>query len=308
VNQLAKKPPSVCAAHPGVPASFRCDGCGRLLCRDCIEEGHRLLFCRLCGERALPLAESGPASTQELRRAAAQSRAYGFADALGYCFRGRGAWLFWAYLVLLAASQLSYLLPGVGLLVTSFGLLVLMLAPGLLFAIVRQTTRGDNELPDWPDFSELWPNLARFLAVALIGALPVGLALFAADCGPEALLGAARRGRCALALLGGAVLGVPLGVLALGAVAHYDAPWIAFRVDLHLRALAACGRDAWRTIAVVLGVVAAGQIASWMLGAVPLAGEILEAAASTYGLLTGAHLVGLLYRWHERELDRIYMG
>jgi hypothetical protein len=79
-------------------------------------------------------------------------------------------------------------------------------------------------------------------------------------------------------------------------------------VDLHLRALAACGRDAWRTIAVVLGVVAAGQIASWMLGAVPLAGEILEAAASTYGLLTGAHLVGLLYRWHERELDRIYMG
>jgi hypothetical protein len=55
-------------------------------------------------------------------------------------------------------------------------------------------------------------------------------------------------------------------------------------------------------------VVAAGQISSWMLGAVPVAGEILEAAASTYGLLTGAHLIGLLYRWHERELDRIYMG
>ncbi len=299
--------PSVCATHPGVPARFQCEGCGKLLCPDCVEQGHRLLFCRLCRERALPLAERGPASTQALRREAAQSRRYGFADALGYCFRGKGAWLFWVYLGLLAAFQLSYLMPGIGLLAWSFGFLVFLLMPALVFAIVRQTTRGDNELPDWPDFSETWPNLGRFVAVVLVVAAPVALAFFVARCDGADLLGPGGGGRCVLALLLGLLCGVSLGVLALGAAAHYETAWAALRVDLHLRALAACGGDAWKTIALVTGIGAAGQAASFLLSSLPLAGGILESAASTYGLFTGAHLVGLLYRWHEAGLDEIYL-
>lgn len=48
-------PRRVCATHPKKRASFVCDGCGELLCWDCVEEGAHLMFCRLCGERALPL-------------------------------------------------------------------------------------------------------------------------------------------------------------------------------------------------------------------------------------------------------------
>jgi DNA-directed RNA polymerase subunit RPC12/RpoP len=48
-------PPQSCATHPAAAAVYRCDGCGRLLCPDCVQEGHRLLFCRHCRERALPL-------------------------------------------------------------------------------------------------------------------------------------------------------------------------------------------------------------------------------------------------------------
>ncbi len=29
-----------CVAHPGAAATFRCDGCGRLLCFECVEQGH----------------------------------------------------------------------------------------------------------------------------------------------------------------------------------------------------------------------------------------------------------------------------
>lgn len=44
-----------CAVHDAVAAGFRCDGCGALLCDDCIEVGEHLILCGLCGERVLPL-------------------------------------------------------------------------------------------------------------------------------------------------------------------------------------------------------------------------------------------------------------
>jgi len=49
-----------CATHAQSRALYQCDGCGKLLCDACIEESHRLLLCRLCGERALPLAPRLP--------------------------------------------------------------------------------------------------------------------------------------------------------------------------------------------------------------------------------------------------------
>lgn len=45
-----------CARHRDALASFRCGGCQSDLCMDCVDEG-RLVICRLCGERAHPLAD-----------------------------------------------------------------------------------------------------------------------------------------------------------------------------------------------------------------------------------------------------------
>lgn len=45
----------ICSTHPQERALFVCDGCGERLCWDCIKEGAHLIFCRLCGERAIPL-------------------------------------------------------------------------------------------------------------------------------------------------------------------------------------------------------------------------------------------------------------
>jgi hypothetical protein len=52
-----------CAAHAGVAATHRCDGCERMLCEECFEIGHRLLFCVHCGERALQLASDSATSS-----------------------------------------------------------------------------------------------------------------------------------------------------------------------------------------------------------------------------------------------------
>ncbi len=46
---------SSCARHDQVAAAYRCCECGKYLCEDCIEIGSHLLFCRLCGERAIEL-------------------------------------------------------------------------------------------------------------------------------------------------------------------------------------------------------------------------------------------------------------
>ncbi len=46
-----------CARHTETAAGFRCIECGQLLCRQCIEIGSHLIFCGLCGERAIELDE-----------------------------------------------------------------------------------------------------------------------------------------------------------------------------------------------------------------------------------------------------------
>src|ERR1700752_4963331 len=99
-----------CAAHPQSVARFQCDGCHQLLCDACIEESHRLLLCRLCGERALPLAADAPATTAEGRvpaRTAGAEGPYGIGQALLYPFRGSGTWLFIA--ALFTAAVVTFL-------------------------------------------------------------------------------------------------------------------------------------------------------------------------------------------------------
>src|SRR6187549_3606594 len=67
---MAQAAAAYCATHSQTVARFQCDGCGKLLCDACIEESHRLLLCRLCGERALPLAADAPATTVERKQLA----------------------------------------------------------------------------------------------------------------------------------------------------------------------------------------------------------------------------------------------
>lgn len=296
-----------CATHGDVEATFRCDGCGKLLCQDCIEEGHRLLFCRSCGERAMPLAIETPAAAHELRRTAKRDTPYGLRDALMYPFRGLGRFLYWGYVLVLCLFAFLATVPGLGCAVLLMRLLILILLPGLLFAIVRTTAEGETELPDWPDWSaggeRLWEWFGALLAF-VVAILPTGIILYLSGCGFEEL--SEWRFLCSLGLLVGSILGAALWIPAFGAVAVEWNPWMALRIDLHVRALTSVGVDAWKTLGLLVALLVVRQALGLILLPIPLLGGFAQIMVATYTLLMGAHFIGLLFRRHAALLDAIY--
>ncbi len=104
---------SQCNQHPDRGAGYHCESCGNYLCDDCVDSGHALLFCRVCGEQALPVtagvshstttvASAGIPSTASVAGSHVQARQrqkavfgpYSFREALFYPFRGLGAFLY----------------------------------------------------------------------------------------------------------------------------------------------------------------------------------------------------------------------
>jgi hypothetical protein len=300
-----------CATHPGAAAAFRCDGCGRLLCSDCVEQGHRLIFCRHCRERALPLDPTLPATVPALRRAAARSRPTGWLAALRYPLRGQGSGLFWVYLALLVAFRLVAAVPGLWLLVYLFRVGIALLVPGLLYAIVRRTAEGDDELPDWPDFAdgeERLREVLTFLGTMLVAFLPAALALHFSSCDLLDLPGAAGgAARCRVALAAGLLLGLPLAVPMFGSLAIHENIDLLFRLDLHVRALVATGLDGLGAVLLTYAVLGASRLLGLALGGFPLLGFALGPGVAAYGSFVGAHVVGLMFRKHAPALDAIYL-
>ncbi|HEY6324495.1 MAG TPA: B-box zinc finger protein [Thermoanaerobaculia bacterium] len=303
-------PSQNCAAHPGAAATFHCDGCGRLLCSACVEHGHRLIFCRHCRERALPLDASLPATVPELKRAAARARPTTWLEALRYPLRGQGSMVFWAYLGLMTAFVLVTVVPFAGVLVLCFRVVIALLMPGLLYAIVRRTAEGDDELPDWPDVGVAGERLYEvftFLGTIAVAFVPAALALRLSGCALVDLLGAEGAASCRWAVAAGLLLGLPLAVPMFGSLAVYQHLDLLLRLDLHVRALVAAGKDGVGTVLLTYAVLAASRLLGFALYAFPLLGGALAAAVAAYGTFAGAHVVGLMFRKHAAALDAIYL-
>ena len=297
--------PVPCSEHREQPALYRCEGCRRRLCEECVEHGHRLLFCRHCRERAVPFTEGAPSTTPEIARAARHARPYRLADAFAYAWRGRGALTIPAYVAFMMF---------VGLLPTLFALipllLVLILVPGFLFAVVRSTWDADDELPEWPDYGDFVARLAEWRDAAGIGlgaALPWLLFRRLAGCDVESWL-VEDPSLCQLATVVGTTAGFVIALFGLGAVGAFQSGWLSFRIDLHLRALATgTGGEAPRFALLVALLLAAATIAVRLLAGIPLRGAAIVHAVIAYAGLTSAHLAGLLFRRHRQRLEAIYL-
>ena len=300
-----------CAAHPEKPAVYVCDGCQKLLCEECMEEGHRLLFCRHCGEMAIPLDAGAPKTSTELAKERKITAAYGLADALAYPFRGLGLYLFAGYVFLVVLLNLAAGVPGLGCAVLVVQLLILLILPGFLFKIVRTSADGDTELPDWPDYSEFGERFGEwfsFLLVMVMAALPTYLLLKLSGCGFGELFFGGWGVSCWALLALGVVLGVVLWVPGVGAVGTYTSGWLGWRADLHIKALVNVFDDAAVTIALLAGLWMATLILRVILAFVPVLGVISSVAVGTYTLFVGAHLIGLLFRRNTKMLESIYLG
>jgi hypothetical protein len=255
------------------------------------------------------LAAETPASTPELQRQTRRATPYTLAEALLYPFRGLGSYLFWGYVILLSLFQVLAVLPGVGCLIFVFELMILFILPGLLFAVVRTTAEGDNELPDWPDWSMVGERLHEWLGAVLVfmvAAVPIVAALLLSRCGPAGFLGESTL-QCALALTVGVLLAAAVWVPAFGAVGTYSMASLALRLDRHVRALVELGSEALKTLGLLVALQVLRQITALALAPVPLLGTVLQIAIATYALFAGAHLVGLLFRRHAAQMESIYL-
>lgn len=294
----------VCVQHPGVAAAFRCDGCGKTLCGDCVRKGHALLFCGVCGERALPLNEGAPATVREVRRHEAVTKPYSFVDALSYPFRGSGKLMFAAAVVSMLFVQLllSY---GMGLWRYLFAAGFWSLMIGLQFSIVRTTAEGENELPEWPDYSDFGERVSDILTYLAIALLQFGPAATYVFLGMEGLV----TGEAGLGFWAGfavcAWLGAVLATMAYGAAGRFGRG-SSLRLDLHVRGFLTGGADAVTAANLTFGLGVAFFVLRLALDSIPIAGAILSGIVGAYWFFTSAHLAGVLFRRHIFVLEKLY--
>ena len=291
-----------CAQHPDLPAVYSCDGCGQLLCGECIEESHALLLCRLCGERALPLDEEGPASTRELREERVLTAPYSFQDALFYPFRGTGIYLFVVTLMcFFACWVLSFFCLG-GL---AYVVLWLLIA-GLQFKIVRSTAAGDNQLPDWPDFTDLGglvADLLTWLAINVLQFMPAVFYLFG-RAGADTLERPDPLIALAIAALGW--VGTAVALMGFGAAGNYRRMNV-LGFPQHFLAYMGSVPDSVHITNYAFGLfVATTLLQTFFEGSLPILGTILSAVVGLYWIFMMPHLGGLIFRRHNKLMDRIY--
>jgi len=260
----------------------------------------------------MPLAADGPATTGALASHRRRFSAYTWSEAFLYPFRGSGAYVFWTFPAVIVLLSIITQLPIVGLLAGCIQLLallaVLFILPGALFAIVRETARGENELPEWPDLSEFGERLSEvfeFILVAMVALIPTGLLVRVIGCTDQASFTAF------CWIVGGlaSVVSIAIWLPAFGSVGAFRSFFLSFRFDLHARAVAACPGIFSRILAAALALVLVGQaVAFALLLVIPMLGIAVSAVVGLYSWFTIAHLVGLWFRWHQDELREIYLG
>lgn len=290
-----------CAQHPELAATHRCDGCQRALCGSCIKAGHALLFCAVCGERALPLSGQQPASAQEARRLAAVTAPYSLGEAFLYPFRGLGKYLFLAAVVSIAVLKMF---QGGGLRIALWGGFWSLMI-GIQFKISRSTAEGSNELPDWPDYLDWSERFHDFLVYLVLSIWQFGPLALYTYLGRNQILSTepSLAFWVGFAILGW--LGTALGAMALGAVGKFH-PEQVFRIDRHVRGFFACGGEGPLFANILFGIGIATWVTRFVFALVPLVGTILSAILGAYWLFTSAHLAGLLFRRNLATLGEIY--
>ena len=308
---MAQAAAAYCATHPQTVARFQCDGCRKLLCDACIEESHRLLLCKLCGERALPLHADVPATTTERRQAAVPSSAgpYGLRETLLYPFRGSGLVMFVISLVIAGVTTFLVKYSIFGCAAMVLWLLWWSLLVGIQFKIVESTAKWENELPDWPQYFSLGERVIEVLTYVVIALLNFGpLVAFLLAFGWNGLATMQPSLGFWLGAATALWLGTALSVMAWGGAAlHWRRS--ALRIDHHVRALLTTGGDGLKTVNltfVLFGVVVLAR--ALMAKHMPLAGVVLSLALGIYWTFVAPHLVGLLFRRHAAALYEVYEG
>jgi len=306
----------VCKFHPRAAATWHCGHCRTNFCDLCVNvrrvgETARHL-CRKCGNDCSPV---------EVRYVAPVVENFYklLPGVFAYPLRGNGAVLMVAgtvvFLILGNIGRLSRFVPLYGMI---FGLGFTVFAAGYMFNyfknIVQSSARGEDLLPDWPDYSDwttdildpfkqmlalivLWFGPAILIALVMLqyhlapfgswGTLPVWLDKYG--------------GLIAMATLAVGALFAPMGMLMLAMfdsiAALNPVPIIQSILRIPLAYLVAAA-----VFELVLVAYVAVDRFAYLLGAPLLLTGLVTGFLELYAFTTGMRILGLLYRTNKERL------
>jgi hypothetical protein len=288
----------VCVQHPEVAAKWACIRCGAMLCAACVKttRGGMKFFqnCPKCGGSCV--------SVSEYRRLAAPALTNFFAlwrEAFSYPLKKDGA------ILLVCGTIVFSFLDGGRWVLSHFkfagvlGLaywLCLIMSVGYLFAfmqnIVQASSQGEEKMPDWPEISGFWDDLAiPFFRFGVIWFLCLGpgiaVMLFVSPLAglPLLLLG--------LFCLPMAILTVCLadGIAGLNPIVIFSGIG-----KVPLPYLTICG------IFLVIIALMHGSRMLLELTGIPVLPTVISTFISLYGITVEMRLLGLLYFTNKSKL------
>jgi len=183
------------------------------------------------------------------------------------------------------------------LLVMASPLMVIVVSLGFgylsayMFKIILSSAGGEEELPDWPDFSDPWDDIIRPLLLVL--------ATIVACCIPASVYlffffsPASETDLVLLALIGLGLLYMPMGLLV---VSMFNS-LLALNPLLVVRSILKIPRDYVIACVVLLLIT----IANTQTANLPFIGRLITGLASFYFLMVEMRILGLMYQAnHER--------
>lgn len=227
------------------------------------------------------------------------------ASALTFPMKGKG----WAVVLggaafLWIAGLLAHV-PFAGMGASLIGLVLSGYYAAYYLRVISSSARGEEDLPDWPDFrsfwDDIWVPLIQFLApFVLCVILPMALGMNLPWMHQEELVGMKAFGAVEIwGYLG--LLYLPMALLAVGmcqslwAVSpHVVIPAIVRTLPDYLVVLLA-----WLVVVPAVSKLFAGALAPLLR--LPF-GDFLAAAVSLFFLLVQMRMLGLLYRRHRDHI------
>lgn len=284
----------VCKSHPKIAARYYCAKCREGFCGLCVNtrmaNGRPAKFCRACGGECAPL----PSALTQTQEAPTFVRLVG--GAFAYPFKHDGTILLVAGTVFYSLMDLLARFSGF------FGIVLMIIGTGYLISYLQRilvaSATGEDQMPDWPDFSG-WDDVAgpciQFLGVVAVAFGPaIALKIFAPADAPW--LG--------WAYPAAIILGCIYFPMGFTAVAMFDS---LGALNPFLIIISILKIPATYLLAVLL--LLAGYAAAWLGNKLlesalplPILPGLISKCLGLYLLIVEMRILGLLYRTKKSEL------
>lgn len=299
----AKRQPILCVQHPRLFATAECLKCKNFFCDYCVTtrtvDGEMKKFCRRCNsECALANVDFIATETDDERTWALLTNALRYPiQRHGWVLLLGGSLLFFFIDIMIAG--LSNGTPASAAMALVFG----VLAGGYLFSflqrIISSTALGEERMPGWPDFTEVWQDMVQPFRL-LWG-------LFAACFGPAlvcwyfAYNGSDFAEKAQVPLIIAGFLYLPmalLGVAMSDSLASLNPLFVLGSIcKVPLQYLIAC-----LLLALIVGLKWAMEIALEKVIPVFAIRYLLSAPLLLYFLIVEMRVLGLMSFWNRRKL------